>query len=284
MTSTFLISEGTRTRSWRKPGDRVANRTALGSWGSYVNSLAREKYGRPLFVACSADLAESTNIAGFAQDFDGKQGWGWYHRKENPYGTLLPTEITEFSNAGLISGLASVNLATDPLSTFDGFWGACSTYGAFSYLKYGPFRLFSQLAQDCELKVGKILWVAGHSGPETAEDSRTHFGVFAPGVTQLFPEGHLIDLHPWEYNEVPVVLGAALATDVPIIALHLTRPAIESLTETLSAFRPILRQPGVPIYYAHSRRGNPKAGQYLFGERYPRRTCSRFCQNLTARG
>ena len=88
-------------------------------------------------------------------------------------------------------------------------------------------RLFSQLAQDCELKVGKVLWVAGHSGPETAEDSRTHFGIYEPGVTQLFPEGKVIDLHPWEYNEVPVVLGAALASDIPIIALHLTRPAIE---------------------------------------------------------
>ena len=86
------------------------------------------------------------------------------------------------------------------------------TYGSFSYLKYGPLRLFSQLAQDAELKVGKVLWVAGHSGPETAEDSRTHFGIFAPGVTQLFPEGMVIDLHPWEHNEVPVVLAAALAT------------------------------------------------------------------------
>jgi transketolase len=88
-------------------------------------------------------------------------------------------------------------------------------------------RLFSQLAQDCELKVGKVLWVAGHSGPETAEDSRTHFGIYEPGVTQLFPEGKVVDLHPWEYNEVPVVLAAALASDIPIIALHLTRPAIE---------------------------------------------------------
>ena len=61
-------------------------------------------------------------------------------------------------------------------------------------------RLFSQLAQDCELKVGKVLWVAGHSGPETAEDSRTHFGIYEPGVTQLFPEGKVIDLHPWEFN------------------------------------------------------------------------------------
>ena len=39
-----------------------------------------------------------------------------------------------------------------------------------------------------ELKVGKVIWVAGHSGPETAEDSRTHFGIFETGVTQLFPE------------------------------------------------------------------------------------------------
>ena len=91
----------------------------------------------------------------------------------------------------------------------------------------GPMRLFSQLAQDCELKLGKVLWIAGHAGPETAEDSRTHFGIFETHITQLFPEGHVIDLHPWEYNEVPVVLAAAFATDVPIVALHVTRPAID---------------------------------------------------------
>ena len=55
-----------------------------------------------------------------------------------------------------------------------------------------------------------MIWVAGHSGPETAEDSRTHFGVYRPDVTQLFPDGQVIDLHPWEYNEVPVLLAAAL--------------------------------------------------------------------------
>ncbi|MDH3285668.1 MAG: transketolase, partial [Acidobacteriota bacterium] len=115
----------------------------------------------------------------------------------------------------------------DPFREFNGFWTGCSTYGSFSYLKYGPMRLFSQLAQDCELEVGKVLWVAGHSGPETAEDSRTHFGVFAPGVTQLFPDGHVIDVHPWEYNEVPVVIAAALRQRAPIVALHLTRPKVE---------------------------------------------------------
>lgn len=211
---------------WRKPGEKLPNRAALASWGAYVNSLAIREHGRPLFVACSADLAESTNIAGFAKDFEGMPGSGWYERDTNPTGALLPTEITEFTNAGLLTGLASVNFAEDPFTQFDGYWGACSTYGSFSYLKYGPLRLFSQLAQDAELKLGKVLYVAGHSGPETAEDSRTHFGIFSPGVMQLFPKGHVINLHPWEYNEVPVLLAAALSTDVPIVCLHLTRPAI----------------------------------------------------------
>ncbi|HEU5324665.1 MAG TPA: 1-deoxy-D-xylulose-5-phosphate synthase N-terminal domain-containing protein [Candidatus Limnocylindria bacterium] len=212
---------------WKKPGEKAPNRAALAAWGAWVNATARAEYDRPLVIACSADLAESTNIAGFAKDWEGLPGWGWYNRDTNPRGTLLPQEITEFTNAGISVGIATVNLADDPFHRFNGFWAACSTYGSFSYLKYGPMRLFSQLAQDSNLKLGKVLWVAGHSGPETAEDSRTHFGIFATGVTQLFPEGHVIDLHPWEYNEVPVLLAAALATDVPIVALHLTRPAIE---------------------------------------------------------
>ena len=212
---------------WAKPGEMQPNRAALAKWGAWVNTLARKDYDRPLVIACSADLAESTNIAGFAKDFDGVEGWGWYHRDDNPRGALLPQQITEFANAGLMVGLASVNVADDPKASFNGFWGACSTYGSFSYLKYGLMRLYSQLAQDCDLNVGKVIWVAGHSGPETAEDSRTHFGIFSPGVTQLFPDGHVIDVHPWEHNEVPVVLGAALAQKAPIVALHLTRPKVE---------------------------------------------------------
>jgi transketolase len=212
---------------WKQPGEKAPNRAALAAWGSWINAFAKAEYGRPLVIACSADLADSTNIAGFAKDFGEMPGWGWYQRDTNPRGALLPQQITEFTNAGLMVGLATVNLASDPMQSFNGFWGACSTYGSFSYLKYGPMRLFSQLAQDTQLKLGKVIWVAGHSGPETAEDSRTHFGIFATGVTQLFPEGHVIDLHPWEYNEVPVVLAAALATEVPIVALHLTRPTVE---------------------------------------------------------
>jgi transketolase len=269
---------------WKKAGDKAPNRAGLAAWGGYVNSLALRDYGRPLFIAASADLAESTNIAGFGQDFDGSPGTGWYERSSNPTGALLPTEITEFTNAGLVAGLATVNLAEDPFEAFDGFWGACSTYGSFSYLKYGPMRLFSQLAQDTELKVGKVLWIAGHSGPETAEDSRTHFGIFSIGVTQLFPEGHVIDLHPWEYNEVPVLLGTAFSLDVPIVALHLTRPPVEI---------PDREALGIPSHLAAARGGyvlreyrpdQPKGGTVFLRGTMPTRNVVNVLPELTARG
>ena len=211
---------------YAQPGEKKPNRAALETFGSWVNAWCRREYGRPLFIAMSADLADSTNIAGFAKDFGESKGYGWYERDSNPDGALLPQTITEFSNAGITVGIASVNFDGKPFDRFNGFLAACSTYGSFSYLKYGPMRLFSQLAQDSQIKVGQVLWVVGHSGPETADDSRTHFGVFSPGVTQLFPDGQLIDVHPWEHNEVPVVIAAALRTGAPIVALHLTRPPI----------------------------------------------------------
>lgn len=245
---------------WKQPGEKVANRAALASWGAYVNSLAKAEYDRPLIIACSADLAESTNIAGFAKGFAGREGWGWYERDTNPRGALLPTEITEFANAGMMVGLATVNLAADPFQAFDGFWGACSTYGSFSYLKYGPMRLFSQLAQDTELKVGKVIWVAGHSGPETAEDSRTHFGIYEPGLTQLFPDDHVVDLHPWEYNEVPVLLAAALSLDVPIVALHLVRPAVEVPDRGALGMDPYLEAARGAYVLRPYRDGQPRGG------------------------
>ena len=211
---------------WKKPGEKAPNRAALATFGSWLNSTCKERYGQPLVLAMSADLADSTNISGFAKDFDGQSNFGRYEREQNPDGALLPQEITEFTNSGISCGIASVNMSEKPEEEFLGFYGACSTYGSFSYLKYGPMRLFSQLAQDTELKTGKVIWVAGHSGPETADDSRTHFGVFGPGVTQLFPDDHVCDLHPWEYNEVPVMLAAALRGHWPIVALHLTRPPV----------------------------------------------------------
>lgn len=224
---TFTDYENYPAELFAQPGAKAPNRVGFEKFGAWFNSHALKEYGRPLVIAMSADLAESTNIAGFMKDFGDNKGTGWYHRDDNPTGALLPQQITEFTNSGICAGLASVNFATDGENKYAGYIGSCSTYGSFSYLKYGLMRLFSQLAQDCNLKTGRVIWVAGHSGPETAEDSRTHFGIFSPGVTQLFPDGHIINLHPWEHNEVAPALGAALATDVPIIALHLTRPPVE---------------------------------------------------------
>ena len=215
---------------WFKPGEKQPNRAGFARMGAYINAVGREHYGRPLFVVCAADLADSTNISGFGKDWGGHKGYGWFRREPGeqggPEGVILPQEITEFTNSGMMCGVASVNLADKPLERFAGLFGACSTYGSFSYLKYGPMRLFSQAAQDSQIKLGRVLWVAGHSGPETAEDSRTHFGIFSPGVTSLFPRGHVVNMHPWEANEVPVVVAAALGSGIPILVLHLTRPAI----------------------------------------------------------
>ncbi|MBN2056327.1 transketolase, partial [bacterium] len=245
---------------WAQPGEKQPNRAALGRWGAYVNTWAKRKYGRPVFLACSADLADSTNISGFAKGFAGEPGYGVYERHTNPDGTLLPQEITEFTNAGLTCGIASVNLSATPFEEWDGFMAACSTYGSFVYLKYGPMRLFSQTVQDSGIKLGKVLWVAGHSGPETADDSRTHFGIFAPGVTQLFPRDAVVDLHPWEFNEVPVMIAAGLRSRAHIIALHLTRPPVTI---------PDRHALGIPGHFAAARgayvlrpyrEGVPKAG------------------------
>ena len=67
-----------------KPGSNVPNRAALGKWGAWVNSFGRQHYDRPLFLAMSADLAESTNIAGFGNGFGDVEGWGRYDRETNP--------------------------------------------------------------------------------------------------------------------------------------------------------------------------------------------------------
>jgi transketolase len=209
-----------------------------------VNAWSHRKYGRPLFLAMSADLADSTNIAGFAKGHGDFAGYGWYERSSNPEGVLLPQEITEFVNAGITCGIASTNFSEKPFEEWQGFMAACSTYGSFSYLKFGPMRLFAQLAQDSQIQVGKVLWIAGHSGPETAEDARTHFGIYEPYVTQLMPDGHVVDLHPWEHNEVPVMLAAGLRHGAHILALHLTRPAIEIPDRTAL---------GIPSHFAAAR-------------------------------
>ena len=50
--------------------------------------------------------------------------------------------------------------------------------------------------------MGVLHILVGHSGPETAADGRTHFGIFATQVWKLFPRGQTIQLNFWDYNDV----------------------------------------------------------------------------------
>ena len=65
-----------------KAGDKAPNRAGFAKWGSWINSYCQEKYGRPLFLVCSADLAGSTNIAGFGADYGDMKNAGWFNRTD----------------------------------------------------------------------------------------------------------------------------------------------------------------------------------------------------------
>ncbi len=99
---------------YAKPGEMVANRAALAKWGAWANALGAPRYGRPLFLACSADLADSTNISGFGKAYGDFPGYGWYERCDNQQGVVLPQEITEFANAGILAGHGSRQLLRAP--------------------------------------------------------------------------------------------------------------------------------------------------------------------------
>jgi transketolase len=118
--------------------------------------------------------------------------------------------------------------ALDP-TQFAGVWALSGTYGAFTPLMYTPARVWSQQNQDSRFRMGVLHILAGHSGPETAADARTHFGIFAPQVWKLFPRGETIHLSFWDYNDVaPGYFAAAeiAARDpkVGIIILEVARP------------------------------------------------------------
>src|SRR5205807_4515976 len=71
--------------------------------------------------------------------------------------------------------------------------------------------------------------LAAHSGPETAADARTHFGIFSPQVWKLFPRGHSIHLSFWDYNDVaPGYFAAAEIAareqKVSLITIEVARP------------------------------------------------------------
>ena len=201
---------------FRKAGEVAGARRAISElikWQNFVTG------NRVLTIA--ADLSESVNL-------EHGSLWGHYDPETNPSGTRLKAAIQEAGNASTAIGLVGQNASVDP-EKFAGVWAWSGTYGAFTPLMYLPARVWSQQNQDSKFRTGVLNILAGHSGPETAADARTHFGIFSPQVWKLFPRGQVINLSFWDYNDVaPGYFAAAdiaaREKKVGIIVLEVARP------------------------------------------------------------
>jgi transketolase len=201
---------------FRKPGEIAGTRRGISEIVKWMNHVTGNR-----MLTIAADLSESINL-------EHGSVWGHYDPERNPLGTRLKAAIQEAGNASTAIGLVSQSASLDP-DRFAGVWAISGTYGAFTPLMYTPARVWSQQNQDSKFRMGVLHILVGHSGPETAADGRTHFGIFAPQVWKLFPRGQAIHLNFWDYNDVaPGYFAAAeiAARDprVGIITLEVARP------------------------------------------------------------
>jgi transketolase len=201
---------------FRKAGEVAGTRRAISEIVKWVNYVTGNR-----FVTIAADLSESINL-------EHGSIWGHYDPESNPLGTRVKAAIQEAGNVSTAIGLVSQSASVDP-DEFAGVWAISGTYGAFTPLMYTPARVWSQQNQDSRFKMGVLHILVGHSGPETAADGRTHFGIFAPQVWKLFPRGQVIHLNFWDYNDVaPGYFAAAEIAAreraVGIITLEVARP------------------------------------------------------------
>jgi transketolase len=201
---------------FRKPGEMAGTRRAISEIIKWMNYVTGNR-----FFTVAADLSESINL-------EPGSLWGHYDPEANPLGTRLKASIQEAGNVATAIGLVSQSASLEP-GQFAGVWAMSGTYGAFTPLMYTPARVWSQQNQDSRFRMGVLHILAAHSGPETAADARTHFGIFAPQVWKLFPRGQAINLNFWDYNDVAAGYFAAAeiaARDpkVGIITLEVARP------------------------------------------------------------
>ena len=199
-----------------EPGIKKGPRRAVSEIGAWLNYVTN---GR--FLTMAADLSGSINV-------ENANLFGHYDPEQNPNGTRLKAAIQEAGNASTIIGLVSQNASPDP-QQYAGVWGISGTYGAFTPLMYTPARVFSQMNQDSPFELGVLNILAAHSGPETAADARTHFGIFAPQTWTLLPRNQVINLYFWDYNDVAAGYFAAVEKalaikEIGIIVIHVARP------------------------------------------------------------
>jgi transketolase len=201
---------------FRKPGEMAGTRRGISEIIKWMNYVTDNR-----FFTIAADLSESINM-------EHGSFWGHYNPETNPLGTRLKAAIQEAGNASTAIGLVSQSASLDP-TQFAGVWAMSGTYGAFTPLMYTPARVWSQQNQDSRFRMGVLHILAAHSGPETAADARTHFGIFSTQVWKLFPRGQTIHLNFWDYNDVAAGYFAAAeiaARDakVGIISIEVARP------------------------------------------------------------
>ena len=201
---------------FRKAGEVMGSRRAISEIVKWMNYVTDNR-----FFTLAADLSESINV-------EHGSIWGHYDPETNPMGTRVKAAIQEAGNVSSAIGLISQSASVDP-EKFAGVWALSGTYGAFTPLMYTPARVWSQQNQDSKFRMGVLHILAGHSGPETAADGRTHFGIFATQVWKLFPRGQTVHLNFWDYNDVAAGYFAAAeiaARDkkVGIISIEVARP------------------------------------------------------------
>ncbi len=201
---------------FKKPGEAAGPRRAISEIFKWLNYVTGNR-----FFTLAADLSESINV-------EHASFWHHYDPETNPAGTRVKAAIQEAGNVSTAIGMISQNASVDP-HQFNGVWALSGTYASFTPLMYTPARVWSQQNQDSPFRTGVLHILAGHSGPETAADGRTHFGIFAPQVWKLFPRGESIHLNFWDYNDVAAGYFAAAeiaARDpkVGIISIEVARP------------------------------------------------------------
>jgi transketolase len=209
---------------FRKYGEVAGARRGVSEIVKWLNYVTENRA-----LTLAADLSESINL-------EHGSIWGHYDPDTNPAGTRLKAAIQEAGNASTAIGLVSQSASVDP-NKFSGVWAFSGTYGAFTPLMYLPARVWSQQNQDSKFRTGVLHILAGHSGPETAADARTHFGIFSPQVWKLFPLGQVINLSFWDYNDVaPGYFAAAEIAarekKVGIIVIEVARPDFKVVDRT----------------------------------------------------
>ena len=210
------VAGGVEVSLFKQPGEVAGTRRAISEVVKWMNHVTDNR-----FITISADLSNSINVEKGSLT-------GHYDPISNQAGTRFKAAIQEAGNASTAVGLVGQSASLDP-EVHSGVWALSGSYGAFTPFMYLPARVWSQQNQDSPFRLGVLNILAGHSGPETAADARTHFGIFAPQVWKLFPRGQAITLNFWDYNDVaPGYFAAAeIAAREPlvgVIVLEVARP------------------------------------------------------------